>query len=1258
MTKTKFENGDAVSHPDQVLQELQARTKDKPRVGSLGSKRNLELIHNACRKQYEAGSLDFSPSVIAKSLTELGTTFFVNKGLSRAPYRDLMRAWATFAGGHTRSLRALKSIDALETGAKYIDAYFRKIGCLPTFRMIFEEGVSTSVGEGQSQGARTVRVHACMKRWQEAQKECILDDVGSVCDALFEKTGSVPSLMLVRETRKNTAVNLSDTQLEDSIEHWRQYRFAMDLWKYAPTADTTRFRWLLLHPELCEWRPILLEFLETKIKERQRKATYLALHNFFYEYLFLQALRLTPKSFLSKGYKPPPIAEVCMKELAAGEVFNRWRSINVMLEYALDQNGAFALVDGQGYRVRKQEYENTFPPIAGSRFDTVRGANNKILIPLGALKDSELTFLTDINPQLEQWRIYGVGWLASMKANLGAGYNAVKQLVVDYIASLRLPADPSTLLSVEWQRQNEIPSYAGTALETLGSKHALPQFSKAIEFIDYVLITHYSAEDDFGRRTVSGDFRNFLLHQFGDLPRSGGTNGTQSNKDVLPTRYLKYMREMICPNGAEYFRDLKWAHDALPFGDWFEVHPDVIDKEDPDCVWRGRLVYGKNTRKQGLKHHVIYEIWSPVRAVGILIKLELPLRTLQVRMLDSGEADTWRFGGSKLEKNHRGEWIYRAGKFEKNKGPLVSDIGKTERHAGVFRRMPDANSGKVFAGLYINTNKTQDRGKERWDRGYVIPWQHGKVLYWCERLRKWQEKYNKLARLVPCMELSEKIFGKKTDLQKSQMGSMAFLLRDPAACKGESAWPIPEGKLAILWVRMLEKLEELCAETGQLSADGSPLRFISKNDDATTPVLYSLHSLRVSLITHLATDGGIEMSILSECIAGHARILMTLYYKKSGIVYVSEAMDAASERLEEETVEQKNWVRWMKDATLRQLEVNSASVDLSVLQTVQDALSQGGVSLLRTNLGLCAKGGMGCSDGGIYVDEDSQAVSYGPTPGYPQQKNCVRCRWFLTGPAFLQALVHHWNLLHYNLGDSGERYLQMSTDITELETEMLSCQKNGIRFKEQTRLESLRHQLAVIYDGNEKLAADSLATMRLIIRCKGIIDLASTHDDEVVLLSVGGMDEVTINVRECSELEQVLTVAVGSTIYVDEEANRAMLKAGNAFDRMLSMNGKEPVFFKLDDRELPLVVSHMTRLLRAYTGSIGNAIPFIEGIEQLSELGLIGDTEEILSLASAGTPIQLLGRKQERPIVFQRKENARLSTLPHETSAFGATDGS
>jgi hypothetical protein len=36
-------------------------------------------------------------------------------------------------------------------------------------------------------------------------------------------------------------------------------------------------------------------------------------------------------------------------------------------------------------------------------------------------------------------------------------------------------------------------------------------------------------------------------------------------------------------------------------------------------------------------------MWSPVRWVALLAKLILPLRTLQVRMLDSGEADTWRY---------------------------------------------------------------------------------------------------------------------------------------------------------------------------------------------------------------------------------------------------------------------------------------------------------------------------------------------------------------------------------------------------------------------------------------------------------------------------------------------------------------------------------------------------------------------------------------------------------------------------------------
>jgi hypothetical protein len=1161
------------------------------------------------------------------------------------PYRDLMLAWAAFAGGNTLSARTHhKRERELQETINYLDDWFRNHGRLPTFDMIKQAGTPVFI-ESSSAVHRWVQIS--IKAWQQKRLANVSHKVIATCDRLFNLTTSLPLAAAVHEALKEEDFEIDGGKLSIAIEQWRECRFAIELWKFAPSTDESDFMWLALHPELAEWRPMLIDYLASLASVNLKRHVNLALQVFFVDYLLAHRLPLTPQSFLRSGYTPRSMIDVCMKHLSPREIEKRWRRSNALLEHVLDRADEFVTVDGHGHRLRKPQYRNTLPPLT-YQADVAPQTKIRRSLPSRSLQDPELSIITELNPQLEQWRVYAVGWLAAAKANLGGTQTAIRQLIFDYIVGQRLPSDPSVLLSKEWQQQNKLPSYYELGVGTMCAKHAIPQFAKAIEFIDYVLQTHYSAEDDYGRRTVSGDYHNFLLDQTCDLPRDTFQR-THSNKDVLPSRYIRYLRELICPDGSTHFSDLAWARDAVAIGDWFEVNPDIIDKQDPDCVWRERMTYAKEGRKQGTKRERIYEMWSPVRAIATMLKLELPLRTYQVRMLDSGEADTWRYEGSVLEKNRRGEWTYRAGEFRKNSGALGSYVGKTERHAGVFRRMPDALSGNVFAGLYINTNKTQDRNKEKWDRGYVVPWQHGKILYWCERLRNWQQKYNSVDGPIPCTELPEKVFGKKSDLQKQQMGSMCFLFRDPVELPLQTAWPITDAKVGVLWEKMLEKLEEICVEKGHRAVDGSRLRFVSVDKRADVSVLYPLHSLRVSLITHLATEGGVEMHILSECIAGHARILMTLYYKKSGVVYVSEAMDAASERLRDDTVEQQNWVRWMKEASLKQIEVNSATVDLSVLQAVKDAFGKGGSRLLRTNLGLCAKGGMECDNGGIIVDDNTGAVSYGPAPGYPQQKNCVRCRWFLTGPAFLQALVHHWNLLHFNLGDTGHRYLEISAEVAELESAMLDCQRLNVSFEHEAQLENLRHALSVVYDGNEKLAADSLATMKLIVRCKQIVDAAKDHNSGVILIAVGGMQEVTINVRECSELEQVLTAALGSTIYVDEDLHKAVLKAGNAFDRMLAMNGKDPVFFKLSETELPAVVSHMTRLLQAYTGSIGRAVPFVEGSELLSALGLFGETDEILRLASAGTPLHLNGSDERGPILVSNEHKVIPIKLISET---------
>src|SRR5262249_4434575 len=125
------------------------------------------------------------------------------------------------------------------------------------------------------------------------------------------------------------------------------------------------------------------------------------------------------------------------------------------------------------------------------------------------------------------------------------------------------------------------------------------------------------------------------------------------------------------------------------------------------------------------------EMWSPVRWVALLIKLILPLRTIQVCMLDSGEADTW--------------W-YADGSWGPNTGPLSSGTERQSLKQGVFRRstlISDAN----LTILYINTNKTADIARVGSEKGYALPWPiggalHQDVFYWLEKLRNWQEKYN------------------------------------------------------------------------------------------------------------------------------------------------------------------------------------------------------------------------------------------------------------------------------------------------------------------------------------------------------------------------------------------------------------------------------------------------------------------------------------------------------------------------------------
>ncbi|MCO6057961.1 integrase family protein [Pseudomonas sp. MOB-449] len=94
--------------------------------------------------------------------------------------------------------------------------------------------------------------------------------------------------------------------------------------------------------------------------------------------------------------------------------------------------------------------------------------------------------------------------------------------------------------------------------------------------------------------------------------------------------------------------------------------------------------------------------------------------------------------------------------------------------------------GDVHIGIYVNTNKTADAGKDVLDRGYVIPWRHERVLYWLEKLRNWQEKYNPITQPTPWADLKPKHLGDvKSPQVLARMGMSCFLFRHAAASNAE-----------------------------------------------------------------------------------------------------------------------------------------------------------------------------------------------------------------------------------------------------------------------------------------------------------------------------------------------------------------------------------------------------------------------------------------------------------------------------------------
>lgn len=821
-------------------------------------------------------------------------------------------------------------------------------------------------------------------------------------------------------------------------------------------------------------------------------------------------------------------------------------------------------------------------------------------------KDLEFSYVLAIDPEIEPWRVFAAAWFDKQIGGRHGKRAAIHKFLCYYLPQLGPAKHPQTF----FLKSTNLPEIRDL-LQGIQQKGVIKIVNHVHDFLDWIIHETLTVEDDYGHRVMPAEFHNPIPR----LKASGMVLG-ETVRTPLPYRYIKELRDIISP--GEHFSDWKWAHQAVDhntYGDWFEVDPILIDQNDPDCVWRIRRanVYNKAYRaKNGCSYKIgtreIHEIWSPVRAMAIYVKLQLPLRTTQVRMLDSGETDTWRY--------ENGDW-------KLNDHRLAQGTIKNPVEKGVFRRLVNPADGEVLTGFFINTNKTADIYRVEQEKGYVMPWQHDAVLYWLEKLRNWQERYNPIKAPVPWTELDLKHIGEiKSDQVLTDKGSTCFLFRDAAACKDirDRAKPITLSFAERMWYHLLAELECRCAARGETLKEGAPLCFIKHGSYATTH--FPLHSLRVSLITAYALEGGVPMPILSKLIAGHARLIMTIYYVKAGVAHVTELMDAAEMRMLE--TDQQSFRRFLANASYEQIEARAAFNAPDALSVINQLKSS--ASMVVEDRGICPMGGSGCDCGGEQINEafaDQRQRLYSPVPGYPLEKNCVRCRFFITAPAFLPGLQAHFNHVSFQLSECSTRYVSIEEQIKSLEDYRHDSDEKGLPFVKSEDLNKLYRLYEQEAQKADKLANDLNATLRLIDRCVKLLE-TETDEGSLKLVPAGGISDVKWAFLETqSDLHQLEVICENAVFYLEIDASKAVLRRSQILDAMLMMNGRPPVLLMLTPHQQHKVGNELMALIKARTGSLKGAVEFVEGGGMLKEFGLLDDTINLLECSESNGLIKL-----------------------------------
>lgn len=713
-----------------------------------------------------------------------------------------------------------------------------------------------------------------------------------------------------------------------------------------------------------------------------------------------------------------------------------------------------------------------------------------------------------------------------------------------------------------------------------------------VEFIDWII------EESFTDTTDKSKSILFYSNPFKVWHSKGAY--TETVKSPLPYKYIKDLRKILCPNPETgNFKDWLWAQhqtgNSHRSAHWVEVTPAMIDEDDSDCVWRIKQV------KRNKKAISVYQIWSPVAAMTLFIQLHLPLRNYQIRLLDSGEADTFHYNKGSWSKNNKTGFT-----FGNDSRPYSK---------GVFKRIFDTELGTYSTGLYISTNKTADQNKDDFQKGYTIPWQHDVVIYWLEKLRNWQIKYNPIDEPTCCSTLKRKHFGGlKSPQALAAMGKFCFLFRDPTAKKEDRNKPIPYNNTLNLWYRLLRQLEtQLSSNDSSKTISPKLVTEYPENHPESNKykTLFPMHCLRVSLITCYALEGNVPIPIISKLLVGHSRLIMTIYYTKVSPSAMATMMSESEENIEQR--EQQSLTEFLATAKLCNIQERTVYKDGDSLSA--SMMNRNPIGWELRQYGICLVGGNtvrtqevetlgGCWNGGDLIKDSSIARhrTYAAVPHGPG--NCVRCRWFITDARYLHSLNAHHNYVSYRATQAANKAAELESQLDKIKDELYLSQENDSPFIKHAELVELERRYERQILEADEFAKDLIATFSLIVRIMHIENKRREADSNNKLIAVGDESDVNIALKYIdtdSELFQLSLLCEDAEIYpdmADELLKTSVVeKRSRKLNRILMNRGYTPYFLFMDEKQQLIATNAFMRELAKHSENQS----LVEGFKSVSD---------------------------------------------------------